>query len=231
MDHRKAYRTKLTLLALFLLIACSEQIRLTRQQALSNTVQEIRQQNTTARMYLQDKKYQLAIKHWYKVINLANQFNRAYPSRRATTSFLNDKTAAYYNIGNAHYDSAAANNDNLNMYKDALQSFLLCLQYQPENIKVYNDGIRTAKKLNDVARLSRLREWKAETIRIRDEYSFRARQIDAKYPSRSPDNQPRNREFLELYKWAYGAASEAGVTVLAERYRVSLENYEKLTAN
>lgn len=229
--QRKILQIVLTTVTAVTISACGGTIPLTRQEAFSTTLTNIQQENILAQTDFKDGEYPSAIKHWYRVINQADHFNRDYPSQQGLTlSFLNDKTAAYCSIGEAHSEMADANDGNLNMYKDALQSYLLCLQYQPENIRAYNDAIKVANKLNDIARSTKLQEWRDATVRIQDEYRNRARKIDASYPQRRPGNQSRNRAFLQLYEWAFNAASDAGVAVLADRYRMSVENYKRLTA-
>lgn len=228
-----SYRSSYILLSITLLYlsACSEEIQLTKQEAFSPTLQMIQEYNQSARQAFDKKKYQKAIKLWYKVINTTDQFNTKYPpENKIAVSFLNDKADAMCNIGHAYTKLAGDSSNNINIDKDALQSYLLCIQYRPDNIKAYDAATDVAIRLNDSARFTKLEEWKKATIEIHGEYQLRARQIDARYSSRGPENTARNSEFVNLYQWAYDKANERGVSPLAEFYGAALETYKKYTA-
>lgn len=220
-----------TILVLGLIGACSEQIPLTKREAFSPTLRSIQEDSQEAQQAFDKKKYQQAIQLWYKVINTADQFNTTYPpENKIAVSFLNDKADAMCNIGKAYAKLADLSSNNINIDKDALQSYLLCIQYRPDNIKAYDAATDVAIRLNDSARLNTLDEWKKATIEIHGEYQLRARQIDARYNSRSADNTPRNMEFRDLYQWAYDKAKERKVYPLVEYYGSALEIYKNYTA-
>ena len=223
-----AILTSINLLLLILVTACSEEVPLTRQEAFSPTLAAIQDYNKIAQIAFDSRKYRLAIKQWYKVINTADQFNTTYPpEHKIGVSFLNDKADAMCNIGNSYVKLAAASSYNINIEKDALQSFLLCIQYRPSNIKAYDSAMDVAIRLNDNARLHKLEQWKQATVEIHGEYQLRARMIDARYSARDQDTAPRNTEFKDLYRWAYNSATERGVAPLAEFYGAMLAAYEK----